>query len=329
MKAKNICICMALAISFSFTGCAETSTAGTTEPISVSSGEMPDNETTISAATTDNKADTTTSAASAQEVTVPTEDDTAVSANKATIAEAVIFDDAGIKITAKGFDHDSFMGPKLKLLIENDSGTDKIIQCRNFSVNGYMIETTMSANVANGKKANDGITILTNSLEKSGITEIADMEFSFHIVESDDFSSYYGTELIQIRTSIADTYEYRFDDSGTPVYEKDGIRIVIKGRGEDQAFGPSVTMYTENNSGRDIIVQTDDSSVNGFMIDTVCSSEVTAGKHAVDAITFYRSQLEENDITDIQDVELSFRIVDAHDLGSVIKTDPVSFSVGN
>ena len=40
---------------------------------------------------------------------------------KVEIAEAVILDEAGIKVTATGLEEDSFWGPELKLLIENNS----------------------------------------------------------------------------------------------------------------------------------------------------------------------------------------------------------------
>ena len=56
----------------------------------------------------------------------------------ASINETVLVDEAGIKITAKSFDPNGFWGPEVKLLIENNSGTDLTFQARNASVNGYM-----------------------------------------------------------------------------------------------------------------------------------------------------------------------------------------------
>ena len=69
----------------------------------------------------------------------------------ASIEEAVILDQNGIKVTAKNLE-DSLYGPSVTLLIENDSGQDLTFQARNVSVNGYMVDSMFSCDVVNGKK---------------------------------------------------------------------------------------------------------------------------------------------------------------------------------
>lgn len=104
-----------------------------------------------------------------------------VTSTDVTIEEAVLFDQGGIRITVKSFDAKGIFGPEIKLLIENDSAKAITVQTRNTSVNGYMIETMMSADVAAGKKANDSLTLMRSDLETAGITTVADIELSFHI----------------------------------------------------------------------------------------------------------------------------------------------------
>lgn len=67
-------------------------------------------------------------------------------------------------------------------------------------------------------------------------------------------------------------------------------------------------------------------SVNGFMIDTVMSQDVVAGKKAITAVTFLSSSLEENSITDITSVETSFHIFDTEDWSNEIDTDPITIN---
>ena len=86
-----------------------------------------------------------------------------------TINETILVDDAGVKITAKSLDVDGLFGPEIKLLIENNSGEDLTFQSRNASVNGYMVETMMSVDVTNGKKANDTLIFLDYDLKASGM----------------------------------------------------------------------------------------------------------------------------------------------------------------
>lgn len=226
-----------------------------------------------------------------------------------TVEEQVLLDESGVKVTAKSIDTSAFMGPELKVLIENESGKNLTVQVRNSSVNGYMISTSISSDVATGKKVNDGITFSSSDLKLAGIDTIADMEFSFHIFDSDSWDTYLDSGMVSVKTSAADSYNYAFDDSGDVLVDQNGVKIVLKGLSKDSSImGTSVILYIENNSNTGITVQTRNTSVNGFMIDPIFSSEISVGKKCVDDLTFMSSSLEENGITDINDVELSFHV---------------------
>lgn len=246
---------------------------------------------------------------------------------EAAITETVLVDEEGVKITAKSLETDGLFGTEVKLLIENNSGKDLTFQCRNASVNGYMVETMMSVDVVDGKKANDSLTFLRSDLEVCGISTIADMEFSFHIFTSEDWKTYLDTAQIQLQTSAADTYEYAFDDSGDLAYDGNGVKVVIKGLVKDSSvLGPGILVYIENNSEKDITVQTRDVSVNGFMVDAMFSSDVATGKRAVDTITFLKSELEENEIVEIGTVELLFHIFETDGWDTIVDTDIVEMT---
>lgn len=247
----------------------------------------------------------------------------------ATIEQTTLLDESGIKIVATGISHDSFFGPELNLLIENNTTTDLTFQCRNVSVNGYMVDTIMSVDVAAGKKANDAITFASSDLEACGIEVFADMEFSFHIFSTEDWDTILDTDPIRLKTSITDTYQYNYDHEGTPVYEGNGIKIIAKGlAADDSLFGPSVIVYIYNGSEKNITVQTRETSANGFMVDTVFSEDVTAGKHAVAAITFMDSDLEASGITQITNTEFSFHIFDAETWDTIVDTEAITLSFG-
>ncbi len=243
-----------------------------------------------------------------------------------TINEAVLVDESGVKITAKRLDK-SFMGTEIKLLIENNSGKDLTFQCRNASVNGYMVDTMMSVDVVNGKKANDSLTFMESDFDLCGIDVIADIELAFHIFDTAEWETYLDTDVIRIKTSIADTFEYIYDDSGDLAYEGNGAKVVVKGLAENESiFGPSIVVYIENNGEKNITVQTKDVSINGFMVDAIFSSDVVAGKRAVDTITFMETDLDENEITSIDDVELSFHIFDSDKWDTIVDTEVVKIT---
>lgn len=247
--------------------------------------------------------------------------------NTVTIEEKVLVDEAGVKITAKGLNEYGIFGPEVKLLIENNSGKDLTFQCRDTSVNGYMVQNMMSVDVVDGKKANDALYLMSSDLEMCGIDQIADIELSFHIFTTEDWEDYLDTQMIKIETSIASEYEYGFDDSGDLAYEENGMKVVIKGLSENSSIiGPGIIVYIENNSDKDITVQTRDVSINGFMVETLFSTDVLIGKHAVSAITFLSSELEENGITEIETVELSFHIFDSNEWETIADTEAITIN---
>jgi len=253
------------------------------------------------------------------------EQDEAKQSASASITETVLVDEAGVKITAKALENGGTWGASLWLAIDNNSGKNLTVQCRNASVNGYMVDTMMSVDIVDGKKANDELVFMSSDLENCGISTIADMEFAFHIFTTEGWEDYLDTPQIQLKTSAADTYQYNFDDSGYLAYDGNGVKITIKGLAENHSiFGPSIIAYIENTSDRNITVQTRNVSVNGYMMDATFSSDVMTGKHAVDAITFMSSDLEENEITAIENVDLSFHIFDMDSWDDIVDTDIIS-----
>jgi hypothetical protein len=67
-------------------------------------------------------------------------------------------------------------------------------------------------------------------------------------------------------------------------------------------------------------------SVNGFMVDSTMSEDVVSGKKAMGAVQFYSSDLEENSIEDITDVELYFHIFDEDLWNTVFDSDVITIS---
>lgn len=242
------------------------------------------------------------------------------------IEEQILYDANDIKITATGLD-DSWYGTELKLLIENNSSQDITVQARNANVNGYMVTTSMSADVAAGKKANDSLTFETTSLKDCGIETMATMEFYFVIIDSESFEDIYNTDVITINTSVAEGYTQTYDDSGEVLAEVNGIKIVSKGLSEKDSFwGPGLIVYIENNSDQDITVQARDVSINGFMVDPSMSEDVVAGKRAITAVQFFDSDLEDNGIETINDLELYFTIFNLESWNEIANTDVINLS---
>lgn len=227
-----------------------------------------------------------------------------------TVEETAVFEENSIKITVTGLDTDGWMGPELKLLIENDSASNITVQTRLSSVNGFMVDSSISEDVAVAKKANTGILLSDSDLKNAGIETISNIQFSLHIFDTDSWDTIMDSELITVNTSAAD-YVQNVDDTGDILVDSDGIKIVARGLDtEDSIFGPSLILYIENNTGRNLTVQARDESVNGFMIDSIMSTDISSGNKALTELTFMSSDLEENSIEEINEIEFSFHIYD-------------------
>ncbi len=311
-------------------GCGSSETTEIKTPTSVSTGSKePESKPADSAVAPDKTPDDTNEAASAENTDNASEEapDIPAAGTEVTIEEAVVFDQGGIKITAKSLDMTGFFGPAIKLLVENDSSKSVTVQARNSSVNGYMVDNMMSVDVAAGKKANDTLTLAQSDLDAAGITTIADIEFSFHVFDADTWDDIINSDLIRIETSAADGFEYTYDDSGDFVYNENGIEIVVKGLSENEScLGPSLVVYISNTGSRNVTIQAQDVSINGFMVDPFFSCDILAGKHAIDTITFSSTELEENDIETIEDIDLAFHIFDMNSWNDIANTAPVTIS---
>lgn len=257
----------------------------------------------------------------------PTEAPTPAPADpgEVTVEETVLLDEEGIKITATALDMDSLFGPEVKVLIENNSDTDVTVQTRHSSVNGYMVETMMSADVVAGKKAVDSITLMSTELEKCGIETVADMELSFHIFTSEGWDTVLDTPQIRLETSAAAGYGYSYDMEGEVLYEGNGIKMVNRGLDtESSIMGPSLMVMIQNDTDRGITVQARDTSVNGLMMDPIFSEEVMPGKYAVGDMTFMSSSLEDSGIEEIEELEFSFHIFSTDGWDAIADTDPIT-----
>lgn len=250
-----------------------------------------------------------------------------ITADDVAIEEQVLLEQDGIKITAKELSNDSFWGPEVKLLVENTSSQSVTVQLRDVSVNGIMMEPMFSTDVAAGKKVNDSITFMNSEFEEAGITIIQNMEFSFHVFDTESWDTVFDSETIYLATNADGMVEQEVDKEGQLVLEQDGISVVIKEVDSTDSFwGADIYVYIENTSDRNVTVQARSVSINGFMVEPMFSCDVVAGKQAYDSLTFLESNLTENGIESIDNMEISFHIFDTENWNTIFDSEQISVS---
>lgn len=240
-----------------------------------------------------------------------------------TIAETVLYDADGIKVTATRYE-DGWMGPEVKVLVENNSTKNVLVTVDALSANGYMMPSaSLYAEVAAGKKANESISIMSSELDQSGIDVLAELQFYIQISDSETWETLTTSELLTLTTSAA-PYEQSVDDSGDVLYDSNGIRIICKGLKQDVIWDGTVVFFMENRSGKDISIFAENVSVNGFMQDVGLWSDLRFNTNLIDGMSLIDlSDLEIEKIDQIDNIEFNLRIVDANSWNDIAITDNI------
>ncbi len=254
------------------------------------------------------------------ESTSPEED------NTFTIDEQVLWETDGVKVTAKGIEHSEIFGDSIKILVENNSDKNIRLDVEQVIVNDYMISGGAYVEVSAGNKANDEISLSTDDLKASGIETIGKIECYMELLDMDTYDEINVSDCITIKTSDFDSMDTTNNMDGTVLLEQDGIKIVGKYVDEDTFWGMSVLFYIENNSDQIVVISADDVAVNGFMITEAFIQTVYPGKKSMSNMVLFDSSLEENGVTEINNIELTFDVRDPH-LHEIFNSGKINFSV--
>ena len=255
-----------------------------------------------------------------------TNNDSGSSDEEVTIAETVLYEADGIKVTAKSL-ADGLLGTEVKLLIENDSSKNILITSSSVSANGYMMPTAaLYAEVAAGKKANESLTLMSSELDQCGIETLAEMQFYLQIQDPETWETIKTTDLITLATS-ATGYTQSVDDSGDVLYNENGYKVVCKGLKQDIIWDGTVVFYMENNSNKAVSIYAENVSVNGFMQEVGLWSDLRPSTKMIDGMSMIDlSDLEITNIDEIKTIEFNLRIVDAETWEDIVTTDAMTLN---
>ncbi len=218
--------------------------------------------------------------------------------DEASIKETVLVDEKDVKITATELVYGKY-SPELKITIENNSDKNLSFSSATLSyncnsINGYMVDTGyLNTDVAAGKKAKASIRFDSDEMALLGIQEIADIGIGFKVTD-DNYDTYLQTGPLQIKTSIADTYDYStdtyqwaisnnlFSESYDSVryyetgefYSKNGIKLLSEAVLKDSDGKTFLLLEFENHTLGSIYVSLSNIIANGLVVcDSVWTGE--------------------------------------------------------
>lgn len=219
------------------------------------------------------------------------------------------------KITA--IEEDSFWGYTLNAYIENKTDLDLMFSMSNVSVNGFMCDPFWASTITAGMKSNEEIRFLSEDFEVNGITTVTDITFTLEVYDNNDWSAdHLISDVYTIYPRGEDAVEHttREPQAGDIVlFDDENCTMIVTGFIPDSLLGYDVNVYLENKTDKTLMFSINGASVNGYMCDPLWATTVAPGKRANTAISWLASDLEENEITEVEVLTLPISVYDETD----------------
>lgn len=235
-----------------------------------------------------------------------------------TFTETVVVDNENCAITLTNQKLDNIWGYTLTVQLENKSADQTyMFSVDSASINGVQMDPFFATEVAPGKKANKEITFYNEHLEENNITEYTDVELSFRAYDSNDWSAddvaYETVHVYPYGEENATLFTREAQPTDQVLVDNDAVTIIATGYEKDDITGYTVDLFLLNKIDKDMLVGIEDASVNGFMADPFYAASVRAGKCAFGSVTWANSTLEENGISEVENLEFTIRAFNEND----------------
>jgi len=230
-------------------------------------------------------------------------------------------DNEECSVTIKELDPDNIWGYTIKTVLENKSSEKTyMFSVTAASVNGVDADPFFAAEVAPGKKSNEEITLTATSLKENGITEFTDIEIVYRVYDSNDWMADSVAEetfhIYPYGEDKATIFTREIQSSDQVLVVNENVTVLITDKVDDPIWGYTLNMFIVNKTDTEIMISVDEASVNGFMADPFFAKSVQPGKSAFTSMSWSDTTLEENEITEIENIEFTLRVYDSNDIFS-------------
>lgn len=229
--------------------------------------------------------------------------------------EAVLIDNEQVTFAVTKVENNSHMGMQLQVQCVNKTDRALLFSWDMVSVCGFMYDPLWAEEVAANKTANSTVYLDTYELEQMGVETVDEISFTLRISDSENWME---APLVEEALTVyptglsADTVqlpERAPTDGQVVISDNEALRFVIEWA-EADASAYTLQVYMENKTDSNLMFAWDLVSVNGFMIDPFWTEAVAAGRKACSEVIFYQSDLEENKIAAVSDIEFTLRVSD-------------------
>ena len=230
-----------------------------------------------------------------------------------------IVDNDSCAFTVTKVTSDQVYGMALEVLCENKTDKTLMFSWDMVSVCGIMYDPFWAQEVAPNEQAASTIYIDMLTLAEYGIPSVDEITFHLNIFDNENWRdeafvidefTIYPTGL----TAGTVTYPERQSKEGeTVIVDNENLTFIIESVDSADPWQYTLQCYLENKTDKNVMISWDMVSVNGCSIDTAWAVTATAGKAAYSTISFYTSELEENGIEVVEDIEFTMIVSDYDD----------------
>ncbi|MGI6107308.1 MAG: hypothetical protein ACOX8B_05175 [Lachnospiraceae bacterium] len=185
------------------------------------------------------------------------------------------------------------------------------------AVNGVEIDPQWESTVIAGYTSDEEIWFDSEDLDEAGIVEVTDIQLFFRVYDPDDPDADYIADedfhIYPLGEEAVEEYVREPRKTDTVLLDNDDIAVIALDCYENELDGYSVDLYIENRSERDLMVSADNVFVNSSMIDPWWSVIVHAGNSEYSRISWSDAELEDNDVTEVEEIGFDLDVIDLDD----------------
>ncbi len=242
------------------------------------------------------------------------------------LAQQVIYDSDGIKITVMGLEENTMAGTLVRVLVENKTDRNIAFSGDLFVVNGITMPGYLYAEVAAGMKSNDAIELYSDNLEAAGIVELETIRgYDARIVDTDTYDTLTQVPL-ELQTAYYQGRDFQYDDTGVELYSAEGVTVLAQVFSEE-FYGKTAQLLVKNETGKDIILEAQNISVNGYTVDAWLYDTVCADTVRYCQLDLFESSLAENGIDAVETVTFRLNVLDASSFETLSQSEQLTVTV--
>ena len=225
--------------------------------------------------------------------------------------EVTLVDNSAVTIRVKKFDIDSIWGTTMKVYLENKTNKTVMFSIDACVVDGLSLDPFWAKELMPNSKANAEI----QWYDLDNIPTI--VECDFRVYDSNDWMAddiYKGHHVIYPQgEAAAQSFANTEIPDGLVLADTNDLTILATGTYNDDIWGYTLKLFLHNKTNRSLMFSIENSALNGFSIDPYWACEVPSNARAYSDVSWSNDSLEENDIVDVNEILLAFRVHDAED----------------